>query len=451
MNECGLDAVEVAGVGGIELDVVLGGETHERRGPASRQAVVDPVAGKEDEMIASGQVNAQSLTLDFEPEEYKNRLARLRDEMGSRGLDAVVVLGRTNHRYLSGHWTRYVHPPLASIYTANGDSTLIWISEDDARARSWIEDVRTYPWATFPINGRALAEIAAEALSEFGAAEGRIGLEMDGYGRGAVSVSVGAVDYLRSLLPRAKWQPADAVLQRLRVLKSPAEVSMLRRVAELTEQARDLTYDEMFEGMTELELQDVVSANLLRCGSHNLTFVETMHLGGDVAWTDRPFVTGEAVYMDLGGEYKGYASDRQRCASLGEPSDDLREGYKRLLELHDQLLDRVQPGLAVAEFTRYCFDAIPRVFGADARPESGWSGHGTGLAAMEAPVFGLESEHTFEPGMTVVIEPRVLWRDSWWTTEDCMLVTDTGAELVGRKTEPELRVVELKQSASRRG
>jgi hypothetical protein len=47
-----------------------------------------------------------------------------------------------------------------------------------------------------------------------------------------------------------------------------------------------------------------------------------------------------------------------------------------------------------------------------------------------------------------MVEPIVLWGDGWYTTEDCVVVTEDGYEEVGPPTPPELPVVPVRSAGA---
>jgi Xaa-Pro aminopeptidase len=236
---------------------------------------------------------------------------------------------------------------------------------------------------------------------------------------------------------------------KLRALKSPSEIEALRRAAEITEAARNLTYDEFVVGTTERDLYGQVAANLFRCGSHGVGYILAKHQDRPFGYSDRVFERNDIVYWDSGGRYKGYQCDIQRLAVLGQASDEVSNNYRRLHELLQAMLDAVRPGTSVARFNALYLDLIAKFFGhlGGAAMTPRWCGHGIGLENAEEPSLSLDSRAVLEAGMTILVEPFVLVGDTWYTTEDCVLVTESGWSAIGSPTPPDLPIIAIRENA----
>jgi Xaa-Pro aminopeptidase len=382
---------------------------------------------------------------DFPRDEYDARIERLRSELDRARLDGIIVLNEFNHRYLSGHWgERFPFFPTASIYSADGRAVVICSAGEkgQAEASSWVGDIRAYDWDEHEAHSRAAVEMLADAAREMGIDGGRIGRETSG----RIGASLDDIAYLERRMPHAVWGNANTVLKRLRAIKSPREVDTMRRAIEITEDARAQTFAEVHVGMTERELFRTMVSNLFRAGSDGLGYVLVKHLDGSYGYSDRPYEADDVIYIDAGAIHKGYWCDRQRFAAFGDPSEDVRTGYSLLHELTRAMLEEVRAGTSAREFTERYLRHVERIFGhldgaAPMMPR--WAGHGIGLEEAEGPSLSLDSDAVLEPGNLIMVEPLVLWGDGWYTTEDCVVVTEDGYEEVGPPTPADLPVVPL--------
>jgi Xaa-Pro dipeptidase len=387
---------------------------------------------------------------DFPRDEYEARMERLTSGLEAAGLDGIVILSEFNHRYLSGHWgERFPFFPTASIYSAGGDAVVICSAGErgQAEASSWVPDIRDYDWAVHEEHSRNAIEMLAEAAREMGIDGGRIGLETTG----RIGASVEDVEHLKRSLPGASWGRANPVMNRLRAIKSPREVDAMRRAIEITEDARQLSFAEVRVGMTERELFRTLVSNLFRAGSDGMGYVLVKHLDGAYGYSDRPYEPGDVIYIDAGAIHKGYWCDRQRFAAFGDASEEVRTGYALLHELTRAMLEDVRAGIPVREYTERYLRHVDRIFGplGDARPMMPrWCGHGLGLEEAEGPSLSLDSDEVLEPGNLIMVEPLVIWRDGWYTTEDCVVVTEDGYEEVGPPTPADLPVVPIEEVAA---
>ena len=387
---------------------------------------------------------------DFPRDEYDARMERLRSELDRAGLDGIIVLSEFNHRYLSGHWgERFPFFPTASVYSGDGKAVVICSAGErgQAEASSWVGDIRAYDWAEHEAHSRAAVEMLADAAREMGIDGGRLGLETSW----RIGASLDDVADLKRRLPDATWGNANVVMNRLRAIKSPREVDAMRRAIEITEEAREQTFTEVHVGMTERELFGTLVSNLFRAGSDGLGYVLVKHLDGSYGYSDRPYEADDVIYIDAGAIHKGYWCDRQRFAAFGEPSEEVSTGYALLHELTRAMLGDVRAGITAREYTERYLRHVDRIFGhldgaGPMMPR--WCGHGLGLEEAEGPSLSLDSDAVLEPGNLIMVEPIVLWGDGWYTTEDCVVVTEDGYEEVGPPTPPELPVVPARSAGA---
>ncbi|MFV1991250.1 MAG: aminopeptidase P family N-terminal domain-containing protein [Acidimicrobiales bacterium] len=87
------------------------------------------------------------LFLDFEVDEYKDRLARTQNKMAEQGLDGLVVTDESNIIYLTGNSTILYSSkfrPFIAVIPQSGNPTLVLpnLEVGIGRKTSWLEDVR---------------------------------------------------------------------------------------------------------------------------------------------------------------------------------------------------------------------------------------------------------------------------------------------------------------------
>jgi Xaa-Pro aminopeptidase len=107
----------------------------------------------------------------------------------------------------------------------------------------------------------------------------------------------------------------------LRGTKSPAELDLIRKAAEITVEAHRNAMRAIEPGMNEFEIQGLIEYTFRRNGADRPSFATivasgpnstTLHYNAD----DRFMNAGEVVVMDVGASYRGYAADVTRTVPI---------------------------------------------------------------------------------------------------------------------------------------
>ena len=128
---------------------------------------------------------------------------------------------------------------------------------------------------------------------------------------------------------------ASRLVNRLRRIKSPDELELLRRACHVADGAMEETKARISSGVTELELAEEVNYHLLRLGSRTWSFdtaVWGMGPGDDrdanVRLSQQEVRPGVGLSFDFGAVVQGYCSDFGRTVRIGEPDDEYRRVYE---------------------------------------------------------------------------------------------------------------------------
>jgi Xaa-Pro aminopeptidase len=344
------------------------------------------------------------------------RLQRCRAVLTELGLDAVLVTRPSDVRYLSGF---------------RGEDTTLLVGADVALivtdARYWEqvrEEVTGFDLAE-ATGGDLLADSLAAAAERLGAAH-RLGLQ-------GADVSYAAYRRLR----RAHGGPLRDVGQRvtrLRVRKDEAELAVMCRAAQVTEDALAAVVADGLSGRTEAEVAWRVKEEFHRHGAEGEAFTTIVAAGGHAAQAhaipgERAITPGELVIMDIGARVDGYCSDITRTFAAGrEPDEEQRRVYDVVLAAQLAGVAAVRAGASgradVDEAARAVIEdaGYGHFFGHG-------TGHGVGLEVHEAPSLGRLRGDVLEAGMVCTVEPGIYIEDVVGVRiEDTVLVTEDGCE-----------------------
>jgi Xaa-Pro aminopeptidase len=217
------------------------------------------------------------------------------------------------------------------------------------------------------------------------------------------------------------WQPADALLQALRMRKSPAEIAMMRHANAVGAAIQVAMLSAAEPGCTDA---DLVRRGLDVCLDHGavpfeFAFASGPH-AGHVYWSrlpawdrTRPYERGDVIHPDAYGCVDGYFYDVHRSLVVGgEPTPDQRRLLEGAVDCVHALCAASRPGVPVADIARLRRDWLAgNGFADDANevaPEEFLRqleacGHGVGVGFELPWVDGRETE-LLEPGMTIALE-----------------------------------------------
>jgi Xaa-Pro aminopeptidase len=243
-----------------------------------------------------------------------------------------------------------------------------------------------------------------------------------GLTRGTVAVDRGATG---AVFERAGFnvQTVDAgsVMQRLRLVKSPREIALLRQAASANVAAALASLQAVRAGASYREMRALFYAEAARRGNRGVFMVID---GVSAESVDRSFRDGDAFLFDAVSEGAGYHGDFARTVFLGEPAHSMQKATAAIRLGWDTVRDALRPGLRFSEITALGRETL-RKAGYDFRVAFG--PHSVGLYHTDAPGLG---DVTLEPGMVISVDCPVMQAGIGGTAhlEDLMLITGTGAE-----------------------
>jgi Xaa-Pro aminopeptidase len=348
--------------------------------------------------------------------ETAGRVDRLGALLPEAEVDAVLVSGEVNVRYLTGY---------------TGDNGLAVIGPE---TRAFITDFRYVEQAAEEVDtsfDRLQAQLELIDAIERVLPDGplRLGFE-------SAHVSVHEHGRLRSELPeRVELVPVEGLVERLRTVKEDGEVASIREAAKLADAAFTELVAEGLAGRSERELAFSLGVNMHRHGAAAPSFDVIVASGPHGALPhgmprDVPVNPGQFVVIDWGARLDGYCSDCTRTVYVGgEPGAEEQEVYDLVLRAQLGGLEAIRAGVPAREV-----DAAARglIEAAGHGEHFGHSlGHGVGLDIHEAPRLSQRSDATLEAGNVVTDEPGIYLPGRFGVRiEDLVVVTDEGSQIL---------------------
>jgi Xaa-Pro aminopeptidase len=342
--------------------------------------------------------------------------------MREERLDGVLATSRENVYYGSGS---DIGLPLrlAPVFLFRDDEPVFGVHANEAvkaRKTSRITDIRVYDGGEWvPL---AVWDFIADVFRERGLAEARIGLEL-------LDVPGLAYDHIRTRLPRATFVDCGAIFDRLRAVKSEDELRWLREINRLTAQAITVAFERAHPGDTERQVTRRLIDQLLASGADGVAFLnlgtgrntlEHHHVPDDTR-----LQPGDLVHVDVGGWWRGYASDISRMAVVGPPTDEQVRLHRVAVTAMRDTAEALRAGATVHDVHR----AVQRSYAAQGVPYTrAFIGHSSGIGIHETPMLGAaHGDWVLEPGMFFQLEPDVATPDVRIHTEDAFIVHPHGA------------------------
>ena len=154
--------------------------------------------------------------------------------------------------------------------------------------------------------------------------------------------------------PAVTIRSADAALDSLLVVKSPAEVALLRRAVEISAQGEVAAMRAVHPGVNEGEIHALTDYTFRMAGASGASFRAIIGSGPNSTSyhyraNDRVMQAGEIVVMDMGALYDGYAGDVTRTIPVsGTYSADQAAVYAIVRSAQMAAEREAKPGAPVA-------------------------------------------------------------------------------------------------------
>jgi Xaa-Pro aminopeptidase len=255
----------------------------------------------------------------------------------------------------------------------------------------------------------------------------RIGVE-------AAFLPLDAASILRDAFPDATLVDAVRPLERLRAVKTPAELHLLRQASELVVEAMLATIASHGPGVTKRELGATLRREETARGlvfEYGLLTVGTdlNRAPSDDRWND-----GDILSIDSGGNLDGYIGDLCRMAVMGEPDSELEDLLAEVRQIQDTARSTVRAGSRAGDVFAAGEAAVASSPSATSLT---FVAHGMGLVSHEAPRLtdrgpipypASDADLPLEAGMVLSVETTLAHpRRGFIKLEDTIAVTVDGS------------------------
>jgi len=353
-------------------------------------------------------------------------IARLEHLMDEAGLDALVLRSGQNFTYLSGVVFPGTLARLQDLTDSARGVLLLW----PRRGKPLVIANKTAAGLVRRDSGFDRVELCEgyvespydrliPILREEGLAAASVGFEKD---------TVSARDWalIAQALPSLNMTDCSGLMNRVRWIKTPAEVERIRRAAALLDEVYRDVFSRIRAGDTERKIHADMMSTSLRAGfewAHGIlnSHRNTIPYAGE---SDMVIQRGDVIRTDYVCYLNGYPGHQSRNVIMGAPTAEQRRDYALNLEIYRATIDRCRAGARVGDLFDYVMREYARV---------GWSynslliGHGVGAWwHQQEPILRRGSDMVLEAGMVLALEPH----KDHWHVQDMILVREGAPELL---------------------
>ncbi|WP_269714739.1 M24 family metallopeptidase [Caulobacter sp. NIBR2454] len=352
-------------------------------------------------------------------DERMARIAKAQSLMRAAGLSGLLVEPGSTMVYFCGVDWWLSERPTVLLLPADGEACMITPAFEADRLRHLLQvpaQVRTWEEHENPF------KLLADWTRELGMTKRSIGADV-------------AVRFLISEpLARAgvHLTAGSAIVDGCRMIKSPAEIAIMQRAADITVAAYRQVGARIAAGMAPADITALMTTALRQGGAqrvsgHTLVGVASSFPHGGAP---EPVRTGSVILMDFGCTLDGYYADISRTMVFGEPTALQRKVWNHVREGQMVAFEAARigaPAGSVDDAVRRYYAGLGYTDGLAAPGLTHRTGHGIGLDVHE-PINLVRGEATrLAPGMCFSNEPGLYHRGVFgMRIEDCMYLTEGG-------------------------
>lgn len=321
----------------------------------------------------------------------KARRSRILDYASSIGCDTVVAFQPENVYYLTGFWGE------AIALCTNLGTKLITPKLEVTRA------LRTAKESDVITSERGAKMISTLALQ---IKEGTSCSDCDNYSEiQCIQKSTAHRSFL--INPEPFYQS--------RMIKDNDEIKAISNAARIIDTLYEICTQEIRVGMSERELQALLIFEAMKRGANTTSYKSTLNpliiAGGSNAAephaeiSDRRFLNGDFIVVDLTLRFDGYIADATRTFALGTANNEMKKVYNIVKESQQAGLDALKEGVECSYIDAVCRQLIEN--GGYSNEFIHSTGHGIGLEVHEPPWLTMKNPEILQPNMAVTIEPGI--------------------------------------------
>jgi len=372
----------------------------------------------------------------FDRSEHLARVARVKARMEAAGLDLLVVADPANINYLTGYdgWSFYVHQ--YAVLALDAEEPL-WVGRamdaPGARLTAFVKPENIVPYPEPYVDSETLhpAQFLAECIGARGHAAARIGVDLDAFYFTARSYLE-----LAAALPNARLVDAKGLVNWVRLVKSPAEVALMRGAAAIVAKAMEAGMAAIEPGVRECDAVAKITAAQFHgtadfWGDYPAALAQVpsgrKSAAPHMTWSGDTYEKDTVAYLELGGCHHRYHAALARTLYMGKPPQALTDIAKVVAEGLDVALESARAGVTCHD-VEAAWRTVIRRAGYDKASRIGYS-----IGLNYPPDWG-ERTASLREGDRTVLQPNMcfhmilgMWMDDWgYELSETFCVSEAG-------------------------
>ena len=373
-------------------------------------------------------------------EEFIKRTNDFKKKMEINGIDLVVIysnmLDPSACRYFSDF--SGINESAAMLIPLKGDPILCsgQACHEWSRFKSSIKDIRIMP-EVGEVSG---VEYNIEGQMDFSDLFKEVNEKYDIKKIGIIGDNIfPQIIYgkLKSVFRDVEVVSAEKLMYELRMSKSPNEIACIRKASEIISSTFDFAVERITPGVTELDIQADLEAQMLRLGAESYCqsfapMVPTGSVNSHLCMnrnSRRKVQESEIIDLAAGATYEGYNGVICTPVVLGKVPKEIKDAVNVAYEALELVVSKMKPGATSIGLYKIYTDFLDEKGYRQYCPYG--SVHSLGMLECETPFFSAERE-------TIMIENMVVAIDAYfkglpWGSfriEDTFLINKNGAELL---------------------
>lgn len=350
---------------------------------------------------------------------YAARQKKLATALREAKFDALLITHLPNVRYLCG-------------FSGTAGALLLLVADRSQKA-VFFTDGRYDQQAHEEVQSAKIVIGKRAAFAE--ACEGARRAKVGVLGFEAEHLSYVAYKQLAQIVRgKTRLKPALGMLEELRVIKDPSEISQIRAAVLLGSSLFQTAISVIKPGVSENQIAGELELQARRAGAEKMSFDTIVAAGPRSALphgraSAQPIPAEGFIILDYGVILGGYCSDMTRTVHAGPISRAHRSMYNAVREAQLASIAAVRPGVEASEVDHAGREVLKKA-GFDAFFTHS-TGHGVGIEVHEPPRVARGQTQKLAPGMVITIEPGIyIPEEGGVRIEDMVLVTETGHEVL---------------------
>lgn len=348
---------------------------------------------------------------------YSARRAKVVKQLKQHAVDAILISGLANVRYLTGF---------------TGDSSWLILTPSntvllsDTRYETQLAEECPGLDVVIRDSSQTINDLIFQVCEK-----SRVKL----LGIEAEQLTVGQHGAIAEKLTSVQLVSTTGVVERLREVKDKWELEQIREAIRLAERGIGVVRSILRPDLTETQIRYSLEAAMRDFGATGPGFEPIVGVGPTGALPHahaggRRVDESPALLIDWGAAtHSGYRSDLTRVFFTSRPTRQMQQVFEVVLAAQQAAIAAIAPGVECRKV-----DAIARGIIADAGFGKFFGhglGHGFGLEIHESVRMSPLTTQVFEPGMVVTVEPGIYLPGKFGVRiEDDILVTTSGCEVM---------------------